>query len=150
MTDATDADLRHFEREYTRVSRELVHYFDAIVATERLAIAGAAGVIAFLYTDLPSFASGQAKILSALPLSIIVLAGLRCFSIFVVMVTGAGYLHRIEQQLLSRPDFGVQRSYSTRQSPAIALIVVTTTLFWVFATGITTYFWWAYSPAMQP
>ncbi|MEM7177867.1 MAG: hypothetical protein AAF503_09185 [Pseudomonadota bacterium] len=150
MTAASESDLRHFEREYDRISGELVHYFDAIVGTERLAIAGAAGVIAFLYTDLPTFAAGQAKILSALPFAIIVLAGLRCFSIFVVMTTGAGYLRRIEQKLLSRPDFGIQQAYSTKQSPVIGLIVVTTTMFWVFATGVTAYFWWAYAPAVQP
>ncbi|MBY8974619.1 hypothetical protein KHP62_02295 [Rhodobacteraceae bacterium NNCM2] len=149
MSPTPQTDQRHFEREYDRIAGELIHYFDAIVATERLAIAGAASVVAFLYTDLPSFAAGQAKILAALPLAIVALAGLRCLSIFVVMMTGAAYLRKIEREMLSRPDLGVQRTYSIDKSPAIWLIVVTTTAFWMFATAVTAYFWWAYSPAVE-
>ena len=44
-------------REYDRLARDLMHYFDTIVATERLALGAAAAVVAFLYTDLPAHAA---------------------------------------------------------------------------------------------
>ena len=56
MTDIDDKARNFALREYNRLTSDLMHYYDSILATERLAIAGAAAVIAFLYTDLPVFA----------------------------------------------------------------------------------------------
>jgi hypothetical protein len=147
MSDTPDSDREFLLKEYDRLTGDLMHYYDGIVATERLALAGAAGVVAFLYTDLPSFAVGQAHVLSALPAAIIALAGLRCLSIFMVMEDVARYLRMVEGRVVSASELGYQRVFHARARLQHDTIVVTTTLFWILALAVAVVFWSIYEPA---
>ncbi len=139
-------DREFLLKEYARLSGDLMRYYDSITATERLALAGAAGIVAFLYSDLPSFAVGQGRILSALPAAIIALAGLRCLSIFMVMNEVARYLETVEAHLVS-PGFGFQRRFGRGSRLEYNTIVATTTAFWVLALIVALAFWALYEPA---
>ncbi len=146
MTALDEKNLESLRREYDRLTADLMHYYDSIVATERLAIAGAAGVAAFLYTKLPVFAAGQSVYLSALPAAIVILAALRCFSIYLVMLEITRYLRRLECKLITLEGFGFQREFAQRSKPQRHLVEVTSAAFWILATLITLFFWWVYVP----
>lgn len=146
MSTTSDGDREFLLKEYDRLTGDLMHYYDSIVATERLALAGAAGVIAFLYTDLPSFAAGQAPVLSGLPAAIIALAALRCLSIFMVMEDVGRYLRSVEDRLLSLSELGYQRVFHARAHLQHDMIVATTTIFWILALAVAVVFWWIYEP----
>ena len=132
MTAVPDHQRDFLLREYDRLAGDLMHYFDTIVATERLALGAAAATVAFLYTDLPTFAAGPARILAGLPAAIVALAGLRCLSIYLVMTFTSGYLRRVEEQLC-KTGFGYQREFSRRSSGTERFIEATTTLLWILA-----------------
>jgi hypothetical protein len=132
-------------REYDRLAHDLLHYFDTIVATERLALGAAAAVVAFLYTDLPAHAAGQTRVLAALPAAIVSLAGLRCLSIYFVMVAGSSYLRRVEAELATA-GFGFQNEFSRRSPRTERFIVATTTLLWLLALAAAVFVWWTYLP----
>ena len=144
MTDDQRTFLLH---EYDRLVGDLMKYYESITATEKLALVGAAAIVAFLYTDLPSFAAGQARILAALPAAIIALGGLRCLSIYLVMVKVSAYLRRIEAQL-APGGLGFQREFHGTAHSRVRLIEATTFLFWLLALGPAVAFWWLYRPGM--
>ncbi|MEM9012369.1 MAG: hypothetical protein AAGE18_14150 [Pseudomonadota bacterium] len=146
MSAISEDDRAFFSREYDRLSGDLMSYYQSIVQTERLAIAGAAGVVAFLYTGLPVFAGDQSEVLSALPAAIVILAALRCLSIYLVMTEVAAYLRRVEGTLTAQADFGFQRCFGRAGGLQMRLIETTTTALWVLATCVTLYFWWVYVP----
>ena len=122
-------------------------YYRNMVATERLALAGAAGVIAFLYTDLPSFAAGQARVLALLPAALIGLGALRSLSIYLVMQATAGYLREVEAALYGDRPFGFHNRFLRRNRPAMRMIEITTGGFWIVATIAALLFWAVYRPA---
>jgi hypothetical protein len=136
-------------REYDRLARDLMHYFDTIVATERLALGAAAAVVAFLYTDLPAHAAGQTRVLAALPAVIIALAGLRCLSIYFVMIAVGRYLTRIEVEAAAA-SFGFQQDYRLRSFATGRFIEATTTLLWILALAAAVFVWWTFEPAAMP
>lgn len=132
--------------EYDRLSRDLMTYYESIVSTERLALAGASAIVAFLYTELPSFASGQARIIALLPATIVALAALRCLSIYLVIVEITRYLRVIEGRLTSDPNLGFQRVFETEATFRRWLIEVTTCLLWLIALFAGVVFWLLYLP----
>jgi hypothetical protein len=136
-------------REYDRLSRDLMHYFDTIVATERLALGAAAAVVAFLYTGLPAHAAGQTRVLAALPAVIIALAGLRCLSIYFVMIAVSRYVTRIEVEV-APAGFGFQQDYRRRAFATGRFIEATTTLLWILALAAAVFVWWTFEPAAMP
>lgn len=143
MTD----DQRSFHlHEYDRLVGDLIKYYESITSTERLAVAGAAAIAAFLYTDLPTFAAGQARILAALPAAVIALAALRCFSIYLVMVEVSRYLRHLEGRLGLEEGLGFQRVFHGRAARYSRLLEWTTFLFWVLALGAAAAFWALYRP----
>ncbi len=146
MTELTHNDREVLLREYDLLRGQQMDYYRSILATERLAVAGAAAVIAFLYTKLPNFALGQSEIISAVPAAIIMLAGLRCLSIYIVMKKVSKYLERCEAALLDADAFGFQRSFTKPSALPMRVIEVTTTLFWTVATIACIYFWTVYEP----
>ncbi len=149
MSDLSEHELDFLGREYERLAGNQMRYYDSVVATERLALAGAAAVAAFLVTDLPSFAAGQARVLSALPAAIVCLAGLRCLTIYLVMNSVADHLRNIEDAVFTREEFGFDRRFMATAKSKKRLIEATTTAFWAIATGAAFYFWWAYAPPPQ-
>lgn len=142
MTLARDILLQ----EHSRLMGQQNDYYQSIVATERLALAGAAAIIAFLYTDLPSFAAGQARVLAALPAAIIVLAALRSLSIYLVMRSTARYLRELEVQLYDSGEWGFHRRFFSRHRLPYRMIEVTTGGFWMLAVLGALGFWLAYRP----
>jgi hypothetical protein len=134
-------------REYDRLSGDLMHYFDAIVATERLALGGAAAVVAFIYTDLPAHATGHTRVLAALPAVIVAVSGLRCLSIYFVMMATARYLRRVEGELAA-DGFGFNRAFSGRSFLTERFIEATTLLLWLMALAAAAFVWWTYQPPL--
>lgn len=139
--------VEHLEREYDRLAAEILEYYKTIVATERFAVLGAAALAAFLYTDLPKAVGAQAFILAWLPFLVLVLAGLRCLSLFIGMLSAGKYLGKIEGVFLDgMEEFGIQRHHTIKTSKTLKMFVVTTSAFWLVACGAALVFWLTYTP----
>ena len=136
-------------KEHERLMVQQNEYFQSIVTTERFALAGSAAVVAFLYTDLPTFAAGQARVLALLPGAIIVLAALRCLSIYMVMRASAMYLRLIEDTVFEDRKLGFHHAFFRDHPMPFRVIEVTTTGFWLLAIAAAALFWLAYRPAVS-
>lgn len=145
MVEAFDSDFAL--AEYREMRGAVQSLLEAITATERFAVGGAAGFAAFSVSNLTDEVVGGRVFISAIPFVIVSLAGLRCLTLYLVMQTALSYIETVERALLKTPALGFQRHFDpdgwriTRAVEFVsggywALAVVASVAFWILVNAM--------------
>ncbi|QIE57403.1 hypothetical protein G5B40_19305 [Pikeienuella piscinae] len=88
----------------------IIKYVEIVTATERFALAGAAALAAFSVSGITPEIERARIFISALPLLILSLAGLRCLTFYFVIKVALAHVERVERAMLTEPALGLQRN----------------------------------------
>lgn len=150
-TEAESPERTAFDEQFALAEigelRTMVRsYFDNIAATERFAVAGAAAVAAFSVSGATDGVDTARPLITGIPFVILALAGLRCLTIYWVLVVALDHVKRIEEAMLANPALGFQRQHAARPGRVNRSIEAVSTLFWVLGCGAAAAFWWFANP----
>lgn len=140
--DLDEFDQKFALAEASEMRTLVLRYFDTITATERFAVAGAAAVAAFSVSALTPELESARSLISAMPFLILSLAGLRCLTIYWVLLAALRHIERIETAALVHPDLGFQRQYAARRNRINRAIEAVSAAYWVLACGAAAAFWY--------
>ncbi|MDU9004552.1 hypothetical protein [Sedimentitalea todarodis] len=138
---AFDADFALVE--YSELRSLVTNYGRAIAETERYAVTGAAALAAFAASELGDGLADARQLIAAIPAILLVLAGLRCMTIYWVLKEALRHVRRLEENLVSHPKIGFQRQYRGRWNRINRPIELIMVAYWVIAIGAAVMFWFA-------
>ena len=138
MTATTDTTFAL--AEYEEIGEYIRQYVGMVTATERYAVAGAAAFASFSVSGLTEGLEQAKIVLSAIPLVVVALAGLRCLTLYLVIRSAVTHLIALENALLEDAALGFNR-IANRNNAIRRSIEVTSGGYWAFACLAALAFW---------
>ncbi|XDA99179.1 hypothetical protein AB1M95_04520 [Sulfitobacter sp. LCG007] len=138
MTGQFDRDFAL--AEYRELGQTMRQYIGEITSTERLAVAGAAAVASFSVSGISEGLERAQIFISAIPFIVLSLAGLRCLTLYLVIVSSLNHLTRLENEVLSNLALGFNRN-ANEGGILRRAIEATSGAYWLFACLSALAFW---------
>ncbi|MDW4497331.1 hypothetical protein R5H30_05005 [Sulfitobacter sp. D35] len=138
MSESFDRDFAL--AEYKELGETMRQYIGLITSTERLAVAGAAAFASFSVTGIVEGLEDARIFISAIPFVILALAGLRCLTLYLVIVSSLTHLTRLENEVLATEALGFNRN-ANRGGLLRRAIEATSGGYWLLACIAALAFW---------